>query len=156
MLCIAAMISLAWSGLPESRPSARISMFVGFSWPDSRMILIGGQRPHTACAGPRLSRAPGHLDVGEQQRDVRSGFQNCDSFVSIHRERRLLPRSTARIRSSLSSSTRRTTAGEQPMTGADDPAPAFGFSKPGCRPTRPCSVRRPCSVQRSGSAERRS
>ena len=26
-----------------------------------------------------------HLDVGEHQRDVRSAFEDCDGFVSIHR-----------------------------------------------------------------------
>ena len=47
------------------------------------MILIGGQRSRTACASFSPSCAAGHVDVGEQQSNVRAGFQNGHGFVGI-------------------------------------------------------------------------
>ena len=49
------------------------------------MILIGGQRSCTAVRKSEAVHAAGHLDVGEQQHDVGSGFQDCDGLVGIDR-----------------------------------------------------------------------
>jgi hypothetical protein len=85
MFRIWAIISAASSGFPKNRLSRGISMLASFSCPDTRMILIGGQRLMHGVGELQSVHTAGHLDVGEQQRDVGSGFENGDSLVGIHR-----------------------------------------------------------------------
>src|SRR3984893_15289839 len=59
MLCISAIISPASHGFSKNRLSVGISVFATFNCPDTRMILIGGQRSCTECASPKPSMLPG-------------------------------------------------------------------------------------------------
>ncbi len=46
-------------------------------------IFIGGQRSRTAMGQFQTVHASGHVDVREQQRDIRTGFQKGNCFVRV-------------------------------------------------------------------------
>jgi len=91
------------SGFPKNWLSAGISDPVSFS-PSGH-----GRRGR---GRGRLSFR--HLNVGEQQGDIGAGFQDGDGLIGVNRPMEVKPASStmsmARMRSSISSSTTRSTA----------------------------------------------
>ena len=59
MACNSVIICCMPSGLPKKRLSAGLSASDGFTWPETRMILMPGQRLCTVWASLRPSMLPG-------------------------------------------------------------------------------------------------
>jgi hypothetical protein len=59
MACSSVIICSTPSGLPKNRLFAGLSTSDGFTWPETSMILIVGQRSCTAWASFRPSMLPG-------------------------------------------------------------------------------------------------
>src|SRR5436190_1645741 len=115
MLCIRAITASATSGLPKKQLLLGIWRFASFNCPETRMILIGGQRSCTACASFRPSMRPGiWMSVKSNAMsdlDSRIATASSASTASTGVKPASSTISTARMRNSMSSSTTRTTAG---------------------------------------------